>query len=366
MCTRILWNTNGHAVLAGRTMDWPESTEPVLTVFPRGLERNGGALGGTTVVGDNPLLWTSGFGSLVTTVYGAGTADGINEAGLAAHMLYLDSTDLGPRDPSRPGLQIALWIQYLLDCARTVQEALDLLDTCQLVPVEVRGFKASVHVALEDASGDSAIIEYIAGGRQVHHDRSYTIMTNEPSYEEQLRLLREKVRAVQGLGHDRPSSEVPLPGNVNAVDRFQRAAYFGSLLPEPADDRQAVAAILAVTRNASVPFGAPYREEVQDLQHRVPHRLRPHQQAVLLRAGDQPEPPVGRDRPLRPVTRGSRHDAAPRRDRPRRGRLGQVHASARAVLKGAMSIGPSPLHRTSSLTGVERTPTLRALSFVNS
>ncbi|MFF2789003.1 linear amide C-N hydrolase [Streptomyces sp. NPDC058049] len=221
MCTRILWNTNNHAVLAGRTMDWPESTEPVLTVFPRGLERNGGTLGSTTVVGDNPLLWTSAFGSLVTTVYGAGTADGINEAGLAAHMLYLDTTDLGPRDPGRPGLQVALWIQYL---------------------------------------GDSAIIEYLAGQRRVHHDRSYTIMTNEPSYEEQLRLLREKVRAVQGLGHDRPSSEVPLPGNVNAVDRFQRAAYFGSLLPEPADDRQAVAAILAVTRNASVPFGAPYRE----------------------------------------------------------------------------------------------------------
>ncbi|WP_030759099.1 MULTISPECIES: linear amide C-N hydrolase [unclassified Streptomyces] len=260
MCTRILWNTNDHAVLAGRTMDWPESTEPVLTVFPRGIERDGGTLAGTPVVGDNPLRWTSRLGSIVTTVYGAGTADGLNEAGLAAHMLYLDSTDLGPRDPSRPGLQIALWIQYLLDGARTVQEALDLLDTCQLVPVEMRGFRASVHVALEDAAGDSAIVEYIEGQRQVHHDRSYTIMTNEPSYEEQLRLLREKVRAVQGLGHDRPNSEVPLPGNVNAVDRFQRAAYFSSLLPEPADDRQAVAGILAVTRNASVPFGAPYRE----------------------------------------------------------------------------------------------------------
>ncbi|MFJ7592048.1 linear amide C-N hydrolase [Streptomyces sp. NPDC097617] len=260
MCTRILWNTSDHAVLAGRTMDWPESTEPVLTVFPRGLERDGGSLAGETVVGENPLRWTSRFASLVTTVYGAGTADGLNEAGLAAHMLYLDSTDLGPRDPARPGLQVALWIQYLLDSAATVREALDLLDTCQLVPVEMRGFRATVHVALEDSSGDSAIIEYIAGRRQVHHDRSYTIMTNEPAYDEQLRLLREQVRIVQGLGHDEPGSEVPLPGNVNAVDRFQRAAYFSALLPEPAGDRQAVAAILAVTRNASVPFGAPYRE----------------------------------------------------------------------------------------------------------
>ncbi|MER7732805.1 linear amide C-N hydrolase [Streptomyces erythrochromogenes] len=259
MCTRILWNTSGHAVLAGRTMDWPESTEPALTVFPRGIERDGGKLAGTDVVGENPLRWTSRFASIVTTVYGAGTADGLNEGGLAAHMLYLDSTDLGPRDPGRPGLQIGLWIQYLLDAAGTVAEALELLDTCQLVPVELRGFAATVHVALEDASGDSAVVEYLEGRRRVHHDRSYTVMTNEPPYDEQLRLLREQVRIVRELGHDEPGSEVPLPGNVNAVDRFQRAAYFSALLPEPADDRQAVASILAVTRNASVPFGAPYR-----------------------------------------------------------------------------------------------------------
>jgi len=45
-CTRILWNNNQFAVVVGRTMDWPESTEPILTVFPRGMKRNGGLLGG--------------------------------------------------------------------------------------------------------------------------------------------------------------------------------------------------------------------------------------------------------------------------------------------------------------------------------
>ena len=98
MCTRILWNNNGHAVLAGRTMDWPESTEPVLTVFPRGLKRNGGTLAPSSSM-TTPRRGRE-FGSLVTTIYGVGTADGLNEAGLAAHMLYLDSTDLGPRDPA--------------------------------------------------------------------------------------------------------------------------------------------------------------------------------------------------------------------------------------------------------------------------
>ena len=41
-CSRILWNDNKLAVLVGRTMDRPESTQPILTVFPRGMERDGG------------------------------------------------------------------------------------------------------------------------------------------------------------------------------------------------------------------------------------------------------------------------------------------------------------------------------------
>ena len=91
-------------------MDWPESTEPVLTAFPRGMARDGGTAGPDVVVRDNPVRWTSKYGSLATTIYGIGTADGINEAGLAAHMLYLNAADFGPRDPSKPGLHAGLAI----------------------------------------------------------------------------------------------------------------------------------------------------------------------------------------------------------------------------------------------------------------
>jgi choloylglycine hydrolase len=67
-CSRILWNDNKLAVVVARTMDWPESTEPVLTVFPRGMKRNGGRLGPVEVIKDNPLTWTTKYGSLVTTI----------------------------------------------------------------------------------------------------------------------------------------------------------------------------------------------------------------------------------------------------------------------------------------------------------
>lgn len=140
-CTRILSNDNGLAILVGRTMDWPTTTEPVLTVLPRGLKHDGGKLGQATLITTNALQWTSRYGSLVTTVYGLGTADGFNERGLGAHMLYLPSTDFGPRDASKPGLHAGLWAQYLLDEAATVTEALALLDHVQLVMAEAHGSK---------------------------------------------------------------------------------------------------------------------------------------------------------------------------------------------------------------------------------
>ena len=250
-CTRVLWNDNKLAVVVGRTMDWPESTDPILTVFPRGMSRDGGRAGAAVAVAQNPAKWTSKYGSLVTTIYGIGTADGFNERGLGAHMLYLTATDFGLRDASKPGVQAGLWAQYALDNAATVNEALAILDKIQVVMVSARGHDANVHLALEDASGDSAIIEYIGGKPVVHHGRQFTIMTNDPAYDEQLALLKK-------LDFSHPSSDMPLPGNVNPRDRFARADYYLSMLPAPKDEREAIAGMFAIARNVSVPFGAPY------------------------------------------------------------------------------------------------------------
>lgn len=77
-------------------------------------------------------------------------------------------------------------------------------------------------------------------------------MTNDPPYDQQLALLKT-------LDFSKPSSDMPLPGNVNPRDRFQRADYYMAMLPEPKDEREAVAGVLAIARNVSVPFGAPYK-----------------------------------------------------------------------------------------------------------
>lgn len=250
-CTRILWTTK-LGVISGRTMDWPETTEPTLMAFPRGIKRDGGVLAGHRIVQENALHWVSKYASVVTSTYGIGAVDGMNERGLAVHMLYFNATDFGPRDPRKKGLQAGAWAQYLLDNATSVQQAVGLMNDVQLVMVEARGHKASLHLALEDASGDSAIMEYEKGVLHIYHNRKYQVMTNDPAFPEQLRLLGQK-------DFSNPSRDMSLPGNVNPIDRFQRATYYLNVQSQPKSAHLAIATMMSLLNNVSVPIGAPYK-----------------------------------------------------------------------------------------------------------
>jgi penicillin V acylase-like amidase (Ntn superfamily) len=64
-------------------------------------------------------------------------------------------------------------------------------------------------------------------------------MTNAPEYDKQLELLGGRDFA-----------------NVNPRDRFQRAAYFLSVLTKPTSERAGVAGMFGLIRNVSIPFGA--------------------------------------------------------------------------------------------------------------
>ncbi len=251
-CSRVLSSSNGQAVLVGRNMDWPEKTAISLWALPRGLRRDG-------LPGENSLVWKSKYGSVVAaSVVGnnAFVADGMNERGLVANLLWLDESDYGKRRKDVPGLSVALWAQYVLDTCETVSEAVKAMRSAQYqivgmkVPMDIPKVgvtmsEATLHLSLADSSGDSAIVEYVGGKPLIHHDRNYTIMTNRPTFEKQ----QENLGKYRGFGGTRP-----LPGTADSLDRFVRAAYYMKYLPKPNTLRKAVAGVLSVTRNASQPF----------------------------------------------------------------------------------------------------------------
>jgi len=180
------------------------------------------------------------------------SVDGLNEAGLAGHILWLTESDYGAHDRSRPALSMAVWLQYFLDNFATVAEAAAwIADTgVQVVPLADPGTGEipAVHLALDDATDDSAIVECLGGTPTVWHDRSYRVMTNSPPYHDQLELLSR----LDGFGGDQP-----LPGSTLASDRFARASYYVSRLPKPDNQVAAVAGMLSVIRNAAQPFRVP-------------------------------------------------------------------------------------------------------------
>lgn len=258
-CSRVLWNSNGQAVVVGRNMDWFEDMKTNLWVFPRGIQRDGG-------VGKNSLKWTSKYGSLVATAYEIMTVDGLNEKGLAVNPLWLAESDYGKRDEAIPGISFTLVTQYFLDNFATVADAVRFIETkpFQIVtgPMGSSNKKAAGHLALADATGDSAVIEYIDGQLKIYHDRQYTVMTNSPPFNEQLENLKQ-YKAFGGTKE--------LPGSEQSPDRFVRAARYLEALPRPGNKRETIAYLLSVMRNVSAPFGVsdPLRPNISTTRWRT-------------------------------------------------------------------------------------------------
>ena len=242
-CSRILLNTNGKGVFVSRSMDWAELMAPQLIMVSRGMSMSG-------ALDQNAAKWTSKYGSVVIEVsnYDNAGVDGMNEKGLTAHLLYLEATKYEDRD-QRPGVSYLHLLRYVLDDAATVSEALSGLERIQIVPVPIHGTILGAHMAVEDSSGDSAIIEFIDGKMVVHHGRQYCIMTNDPPYDIAIKVAKE----YQGLGGTKE-----LPGNVESIERFIRAAYYLKYLPEPKDHAQGIAFVYNLIHNVAVPRGAPY------------------------------------------------------------------------------------------------------------
>ena len=241
-CTRAVYFGKDGQTITGRSMDWVEDMQTNLWAFPRGMKREGG-------LGKGSLEWTSKYGSIVASVYEGGTADGMNEQGLAANLLYLAESEYPAADDKRPGVCITAWAQYLLDNFATVNEAVAEVkkDAFRVVPVAApNGASGTVHLAISDSTGDSAIFEYVKGKLVIHHGKEFQVMTNSPTYDKQI-AINEYWKEFDGA--------VMLPGTVRAADRFARASYYINACQQSANAREAVAAVFSVMRNVSVPRG---------------------------------------------------------------------------------------------------------------
>jgi penicillin V acylase-like amidase (Ntn superfamily) len=244
-CTRVVYKGPNNTILTGRTMDFSIEIPANQWIFPRGMKRNG-------EVGKNSIEWVSKYGSLGVSTWDIAIADGMNEKGLVANLLWLVESNYPAfnKDGNRKGMAISLWAQYVLDNFATVKETVEELrkESFAIVSDFIPGTDkfTTVHLSISDATGDNAILEYINGKLVIHHDPSYTVMTNDPPYEQQL--------AIAKYWQNIPGKTF-LPGSVTAADRFVRASFFINAIPQTDNTRVAVAGVFSVIRNVSVPYG---------------------------------------------------------------------------------------------------------------
>lgn len=243
-CTRAVYLGPDNTIITVRSLDWVSDINTNLWAFPRGLKRDGAA-------GPKSIQWTARYGSMVAAGFDVASADGINEQGLVANLLFLaESEYVTPTpDDKRLPLSIAAWVQYVLDNYATVSEAVTALrqEPFYVVPVETPdGHPGTMHLAISDATGDSAIFEYLGGKLSVHHGREFQVMTNSPPYEQQLALNKY---------WEQIGGTTMLPGTNRAADRFVRASFYMKAIPQTSELNEALASTFGVIRNVSVPLG---------------------------------------------------------------------------------------------------------------
>lgn len=260
MCTRVLYETGTGTYIVGRNADWNDMTADVaLWIFPRGMERNGG-------VGDDPVRWESRYGSVITGFYDNVSADGMNEAGLVCNLLYQVEADYGdPRQTGRPTLSLGAWLQYVLDNFQTVAETVAAMQPDPFTVISGdfgNGRPANVHFSLADASGDSAIFEFLGGKLVIHHSRDYAVMTNSPIFDQQLAI---------NTYWDLVGGTHMLPGTISAADRYVRASWALTASPKFTDRREALASVFSQMRAVSPALGLadPDKPNISSTLYRI-------------------------------------------------------------------------------------------------
>lgn len=172
----------------------------------------------------------------------------MNEKGLVASLLFLPESIYVRRNDTRPVMGISIWTQYVLDNFATVSEAVAELkkQTFRIdAPDMPNGSASTLHMAITDETGNSAVLEYIDGNLIIHEGKEYQVMTNSPRYDLQL-AVNDYWKEVGGLNM--------LPGTNRSSDRFVRASFYIHAIPQTSDAKIAVPSVLSVMRNVSVPL----------------------------------------------------------------------------------------------------------------
>lgn len=241
-CSLVSYQGDSSLVIVGRSLDWKTPIPTNLFVYPRGMKK----VGNTT---PDAVKWTSKYGAVYAVSYDGGVTEGMNEKGLAVNGLFCKGTVyVNPETTGRPAMSLAVFVAWILDNFATTQEACDALAKQDFTISGATfdgGTVSTLHWAINDAQGNSAVFEFDHGNIRIYNNDSVRVFTNDPPFPQML-AINNYWKGVGGVNM--------LPGTVKSPDRFVRASFFEQNVEKTADANLGIAITRSIIMNVSVPY----------------------------------------------------------------------------------------------------------------
>lgn len=262
-CSQLSHQFNGVGTYAARSFDFCSDLKTTMVVYPQGIKEKSNASG------KNVISWTGKYGYVTVnqpTLSATLASEGVNEKGLAVHMLYMGETKQSPIDNSKPVVDSFMWTHYVLANYQSVDEVLKHINEYQIYTYPLKFGNESIvfpiHFAIEDKTGNNAVIEFVNGKLTINKNQKISTMTNEPSYSAQIANLSKAKSSPQYTIEQ-------LPGGADSANRFVRASYINENMAQASDTKMAVNYMFNAINSTAVPFFADYHEGCKRLNDPV-------------------------------------------------------------------------------------------------
>jgi choloylglycine hydrolase len=283
MCTDFLLQAadKDNSVVVGRSMEFGEDLGSQILVGGRGTKKHGAApdspLGG--------LSWTAKYGYVGLNVGGLGPefkhliCDGMNEMGLSIGALWLPGfTEYSPAVTNKAqALDVTHFTNWVLGNFATVAEVKTGLTGVQIWGGPLARAKIPLHFSIHDASGESAVLEFLAGNTQGQWQvNTVGVLTNAPPFAWQLTNIRNYVGlssvdaqpiTIGGNSYPPPghgSGMRGVPGDSTPPSRFIRLLFQKQFATQPANNTDAISQALHLLNTVDIPLGTSAAQQEQN------------------------------------------------------------------------------------------------------
>jgi len=276
-CTDFLVKAKDGTAVVGRSMEWGLDLRSNVWMTPRGEKR-----ASQSPDGKPGVAWTSQYGYLSLDCNDMPLAiDGMNEKGLSMGLLWLPGTvyqDV-PNDHPEVAMSVLDIGHWLLGNFQTVDEVKAAIAKVRVWTPALAdwGGKPTAHLAIHDAAGNSAVIEFTDGQQKIF-DNPGGVLTNAPTFDWHRTNLRNYISLSPESTHRVTIKDTVLappgqgggflgiPGDWTPPSRFVRTSAMLAFAEPAKNASEAVVLTTHILNAVDVPLG-DVREKAGEIAH---------------------------------------------------------------------------------------------------